>query len=119
MSKQKEAALKRKAQREADKKQFPGAAYNVGIGGLQVFIDDGERNYIRFRTNDLTIFEPSRIGGDHGWVECSIWIGDIQEFSSLIASMTARLNAMIDDANANIARTKVTELQKHYLRDRA
>lgn len=111
MSKQKEAAIARKAKREADEEKFPAAAYNL-TGELQVFIDSGDPLFIRIRTNKLASFRPSRVGGDDGWVECAIPILGIVEFSGLIACMTARLNAMIEEANASTAKINITQMER-------
>lgn len=99
----------RLARIQRDKERYPGAHY--APRNLQIIFTEGEA-WGCIRTNDLTQFRPSAIGGDCGWVEASVPLDNINEVSGLARALVARLNALIEDANENIGKTKLRTLKQ-------
>ena len=86
---------------------FPPAFYSRQ---MQVICDAGEKNFLKIRTNDISRFKPSVIGGDQGWVEAWISLDDIELLASLVAALSMRLKYMIDQANMDIQKISVPKL---------
>lgn len=102
----KEEREKRRAEREAQKKRdeirLPGVHY--APENLQLILRAGEGHHsgLIVRTDDLRQFHQSPIGGDSGWVQAYVPLRNIEDLARLIAALVARLNELIDEANAEI-----------------
>jgi len=105
----------RAARIELENKRFPEAALLSRNGDLQIRLRRGDGLFLIVRTNNLEDFRPSVIGGDNGWVEDGVFLGDIEALASFTAALVARLNHLIESANENIGKTSVLKLTQPHV----
>lgn len=97
--------------REAEK--YPGCHFAPGDGKLQIILAQGENwSGIRIRTNNSKFFTEAAYGAASGWVEGFVPLGEISELASLVKALAARLNGLIEEANQDIRKCRLTPLEE-------
>lgn len=89
--------------------KYPGVHF--APRDIQIILQDGYRNSLEIRTNNLSAFKMDPCGGEDGWVRAYIPIDNVSELASLVLALSSRLNGFIEDVNGDIAAISVGEIK--------
>lgn len=94
--------------RRLQEQKFPSTRY--APQDVQIIFDAGWNYSFTIRAKNISLFKPDEIDGTDGWVRAYIPLRGIEEVASLAAAIVCRLNAMVERANADLAKTKTAKL---------